>query len=360
MKESGPLLFYTALKLKPEEIARQTARAFLGMRLDCAQCHDHFFDDRWKQRNFWGYAAFFARISQPEGKLDRISPVLRIRDTTWGEAMLPGTNEVVAPRYPLENAPVDAIEAASRRQSLATWLTSADNPHFARATVNRVWFQLFGRGLVNPVDDMLAANEPVSPEALTELAEYLVRSGYDLRRLYLTLARTEAYQLSSSSGEDDPQRSLHFAQMNTKCFTAEQLYDCFTVATRVDVMAGAAGLNRIKNSVRQRFIEQFRAASDNPTEYPSGITQALTLMNGPLTDSSTQLPTSGLLRSLQAPFFTDATRVETLFLATVSRRPTDREREVIVSYLQEGGSDEERTRMLGDILWACSTLVNLR
>ena len=134
------------------------------MRLDCAVPRS-FLRRSVETAQLLGVCGVLCRIAQPEGKLDRVSPVLRIRDTTWGEAMLPGTNEVVAPRYPLENVPVEATEAASRRQSLARWLTLADNPHFARATVNRVWFQLFGRGLVNPVDDMARRTSRFPPSA---------------------------------------------------------------------------------------------------------------------------------------------------------------------------------------------------
>jgi hypothetical protein len=349
---SGPLLFYAALKLQPEEIARQTSRAFLGLQLECAQCHDHFFDDQWKQRDFWGFAAFFARISQPEGKLERVSPVMRVRDSSHGEVMLPGTNEVVPPRFPHEEqAPAD-IQEASRRQLLAAWLTSPDNAHFARATVNRVWSQLFGLGIVNPVDDMRVANQPICPELLSELAEYFVRTGYDLRRLYATLARTSAYQLSSSSAKSDSARAANFAQMNVKCFTAEQLYDCISVATRVDAVTGPVGISRFNNYSRQTFLEQFRAPPGNTTEYQAGIAQALTLINGSLLHSATQLQTSGLLRSLRAPFFTDEQRVETLFLATVSRHPSEREKSVVLAELKAAKNPEERASALGDTLWA--------
>lgn len=350
-EQSGPLFFYSSLKLQPEEIARQTSRAFLGIRMDCAQCHDHFFDEKLKQRDFWGYAAFFARISQPEGKLERVSPVMRIRDSARGEVTLPGTEEIVPPKFPLDTDAPSSAAGASRRQALAAWLTSPDNPHFARATVNRVWSQLFGRGLVEPVDDMRAANAPVCPEVLDELANYFIRSGYDLRRLYLTLAQTEAYQLSSSSSQADPNRQRHFAQMSVKCFTAEQLYDCIAVATRVDALRDA-GLNRLNNYSRQAFLEQFRAPPGNATEYQAGIAQALTLMNGALTNSATQLQTSGLLRSLQAPFFTDDQRIDTLFLATVSRLPTEREKAAVDECLAAAKTTEAKSAVFGDALWA--------
>lgn len=355
VKSSGPLMFYAAAKLRPEELARQTSRAFLGMRLECAQCHDDFFDDSWKQEDFWAYAAFFARISQPEGRIERVSPVMRVRDITRGEAKLPDSDDVVAPRYPMADADLNAADDISRRQLLAAWLTSPDNPHFARATVNRVWAQLFGRGIVDPVDDMRVANPPICPELLDELSTYFVRTGFDLRRLISTIARSRAYQLSSTSGEDEPSRRIHFAQMNVKCLTAEQLYDCMSVATGVDAatgnLVGDNGLRRVNNFSRQAFIERFSVPPGNSTQYQAGIAQALTLMNGPLTHRATQ-QSSGLLGSLKADFFSDEQRVETLFLATLSRYPTPAERDTVVSFLNEAKDDQERAQSLSDALWA--------
>lgn len=352
VQSSGPLLFYAAAKLRPEELARQTSRAFLGMRLECAQCHDDFFDDNWKQEDFWAYAAFFARISQPAGRIERVSPVMRVRDITRGETTLPDSEDVVPPRYPLADEPLDAADEVSRRQLLAAWLTAADNPHFARATVNRVWAQLFGRGIVEPVDDMRPANAPVCPEVLDELATYFVRSEFDLRRLISTLVRTRAYQLSSTADDVNSERGIHFAQMNVKCLTAEQLYDCMAVATGVDTaVTDQDGLQRANNLSRQAFIDRFSVPPGSPTQYQAGIAQALTLMNGALTHRGTQ-QNSGLLGSLKADFFTDEQRVDTLFLATVSRYPTPSEKQAVVDYLSEASDQDERAQILSDALWA--------
>jgi hypothetical protein len=353
VNQGGPLVFYTAAKLKPEEIAKQSARAFLGIRMDCTQCHDHFLDSSWKQKDFWGYTAFFSRISQPEGKLERVSAVLKIRDVDHGEAKIPNSDEVVVPQFPHDSEPVDLSNGTTRRKQLAEWITAPDNPRFARATVNRVWSQMFGRGIIDPVDDMREANKPVSQELLDELADYFVSTGFDLRRLYLTIAQSDVYQLSSSSQDDDPKRQANFAQMNVKCFSAEQLYDCITVATRVSRNADMSRLSRFDNtSGRQAFIDQFKVPPGSATDYQAGIAQALTLMNGPLTLSATQFSSSGLLRSLQAPFFTDEKRIETIFLATLSRKPNDREKEAVIGAFKDAKTTDEKGRALGDLLWA--------
>jgi hypothetical protein len=358
--ESGPLLFYAAARLLPEELAGKTSRAFLGVRMECAQCHDHPFDDV-TQKDFWRFAAFFSQISRPKGRMDVTSPVLQVRDTTQGDVMIPESDEVVPPRLPLSAVDVASEpEGPTRREHLAEWLTSKNNGQFARATVNRVWEQLFGRGLVDPVDDMRPANPPLAPEVLETLSRDFAASNFDLRRLFRALVLTKAYQLSSRAEDNDPSRVIHFAQMNIKSITAEQLYDCISVATRRSTPAPmqataipfAVGVDRFQDGNRQAFIQQFRAPAGKLTDYHAGIPQALTLMHGGLIHTSTDLATSGLLKSLSAPFFTDEHRVETLFLSTLSRQPAAAERELVERQLNSAKTDQERQQVLGDVLWA--------
>jgi hypothetical protein len=144
--------------------------------------------------------------------------------------------------------------------------------------------------------------------------------------------------------------------MNIKSFTAEQLYDCITVATRQEAnVAGPVdqpGLQRFADTSRQAFIQQFRAPADQVTDYHAGIPQALTLMHGGLIHSATDVATSGLLKSIAAPFFTDEQRIDTLFLSTLSRYPIDAERELMLKTLSEATTDTERQQALGDVLWA--------
>jgi hypothetical protein len=287
--ESGPLLFYAALRLNPEELAARTSRAFLGVRMECAQCHDHPFDEV-SQSGFWSFAAFFARISRPRGKMEMTSPVLAVRDNQQGDVTIPESDEVVPPRLPLTASAIsDAADGPSRRKLLVDWLTSPNNGQFARATVNRMWSHLFGRGLVEPVDDMRPANAPIAPEALETLSRDFAASKFDLRRLLRALVLTKSYQLSSRSEESDPSRALHFAQMNIKSLTAEQLYDCIAVALQQGGMVAAAsaqpGLERFADTSRQGFIEKFRAPAGQVTDYHAGIPQALTLMHGSLIHS---------------------------------------------------------------------------
>ena len=356
--ESGPLLFYAAARMLPEELAAKTSRAFLGMRMECAECHDHPFDEV-SQKDFWRFAAFFARISRPKGKMELTSPVLAVRDNRQGDVMVPESKEVVAPRLPYMEADLaNDADGPPLRQHLADWLTSTNNGQFARATVNRVWAQLFGRGLVDPVDDMRPANPALAPDVLETLSRDFAASRFDLRRLFRAIVLTDAYQRTSRSVDNDPSRTLHFAQMNVKSLTAEQLYDCITTATRRGAAPAATnapnaiGVERFQDTSRQAFIEQFRAPVGQTTDYHAGIPQALTLMHGGLIHSSTDLASSGLLKSLGAPFFTDKHRVETVFLSTLSRHPTPAEFEVIDRQMSSVTTNQERQQVLGDLLWA--------
>ena len=291
LADSGPLLFYAALKMNPEELAAKTSRAFLGVRLECAQCHDHKFEAI-SQHDFWSFAAFFARISRPQGKMEVASNVLAVRDNERGDVQIPNSKEIVPPRLPLDENNLDEKPGGpSRRKRLVEWLTSPNNEQFSKAAVNRVWAQLFGRGLVEPVDDMRPANEPIAPQVLDTLSRDFAASHFDLRRLMRALVLTKTYQLSSRSHDNDPSRTLNFAQMNIKSFTAEQLYDCIAVATQKSKFDGATpnapGLERFGDMSRQAFVDQFRAPTNEVTDYHAGIPQALTLMHGGLIQNAT-------------------------------------------------------------------------
>ncbi|MCG6155911.1 DUF1549 and DUF1553 domain-containing protein [Rubinisphaera margarita] len=355
LSRSGPLLFYSAVKLNPEELAARTSRVFLGMRLECAQCHDHPFEP-WTQKDFWGMAAFFAQISRPKGELEAVSTVMRVSDIDRGEVMIPEFDLVVKPHYLGERTPATSEGTKSRRQLLVDWLANAENPYFARATVNRVWGHLFGRGIVDPIDDFGTQHKPLSPELLEQLAERFVATNFDLRDLVRTIVLSRPYRLTSGADEVNETRQQWFAQMTVKTLTAAQMYDCISVATMLENnVPGSARVlttNRIGNNERDQFIQEFHTPAGQQTDYHAGIPQALTLMNGGLIDGATGLARSGLLSSLEAPFFSDQERLEILFLATLSRLPRDDERLVFGEYIRPELSDEEKRENFADLLWA--------
>jgi uncharacterized protein DUF1549/uncharacterized protein DUF1553 len=350
--EAGPALYYTSLDLAAEKLASSTARIFLGLQIECAQCHDHPFD-HWKQKDFWGYAAFFARLRQPEMNNPNPRGRARLIDLDEGEVKLPSSDEVVLPKYPAGLSP-DQKELGTRREQLAIWMASRDNPFLARAGVNRVWWHLFGRGLVEPVDDLGRQNQPSHPELLDELTTYFVQSGFNLRELYRTLANSQTYQRTSVwTNELVPPHEL-YVHMPVKTLTAEQLYDSVNrvLHRRPQSMMNGINVNSpLLDPQRQTFIAKVQSSGRNFLEYQAGVLQALALLNGSDLVEATDPERSPLLGSLQAPFFTDDDRLRTLFLAAYSRQPTEPELSICQGQFGKY-SQSDRAKAYGDILWS--------
>lgn len=347
--DAGPALYFTSQELKPEKLAASTARIFLGLQIECAQCHKHPFD-KWTQEDFWSYAAFFARLQREDGARGPRS--IRLVDTSEGEVKLPDTETVVPPRFPDGRAP-NADETGTRRVQLAIWMASRENPFLARAVVNRVWSQLFGRGLVEPVDDVGDHNPATHPELFRELTQHFVDSGFDLRDLYRVLVNTRAYQRTSRQATETPVEL--YAVMAVKTLTPEQLFDCLD---RVLLQQASirSDFQPIPSSLfdprRQAFVAKMPLRGQNGTEFDAGVLQALTLLNGGDVAAATSLEQSALLVGLDAPLFSDDERIETLFLATLTRRPAAEERSTFVEYVSKGGTTQDQRAALSDVLWA--------
>jgi Protein of unknown function (DUF1549)/Protein of unknown function (DUF1553) len=344
--DRGPAIFYTSHSLAPEKLAAATSRIFMGVQLQCAQCHDHPFD-RWTQKDFWQYAAFFSQLQQTDAQPGRGN--VMIEDRVGSEVTLPDSEEVMSPRYPGVAEPPDENPGDIRRRQLTIWMASRDNPYFARAAANRAWAHLFGRGLVDPVDAMDAKNLPSHPELLDFLADHFTQHRFDLRNLYATLARTDAYRRSSSvTGDRPPETS--FAAMTVKTLTAEQFFDSLqqnvyrrsTPVTNDPMSADRA--------TRQQFLSRMRAPGMSPQDYPHGVVQVLGMMNGPEMDAATGT-SIGLLGTLEAPLFSDQDRIDTLFLATLSRFPSDLESAKFLDHLNTASTSVDKQAMIGDLLW---------
>jgi hypothetical protein len=346
--ETGPVAFYTSRALKPEKLAADTARIFLGLRIECAECHDHPYD-RWKQNDFWGYAAFFARLDR--SPMDRPNEPPRLVDLDVGEARLPGGDTVVRPRFP-GAAEIGGDGAGTRREQLAVWVASRDNPYLAKAAVNRVWRQLFGRGLVEPADDLGPQNPPSHPELLDELTAYFVRSGFDLRQLYRALTNTQAYQRTSRADDGTDFPPDWFARMAVRPLSADQLYDSLNRSLMRRPLPPRSPSEAGDDPVRQAFLARLRTPGEGGTEYRAGVLQALALINGEDIAAASDPERGGLLSALEAPFLDDGERIDTLVLASLSRLPDDAERSALLACLADRQSATQRRKALGDVLWA--------
>jgi hypothetical protein len=344
----GPALYYTSLDVAPEKLAASTARIFLGLQIECAQCHDHPFD-HWKQRDCWGYAAFFAQLRQPDA--NQPGMMVNLVDLSSGDVTLPETEEVIPPRYPSGGSPDNL---GTRRQQLAIWIASRDNPYLPRAAVNRAWWILFGRGIVEPVDDLGPQNPPSHPELLDELTQYFVDSGFDLRDLLRTIASTRAYQQTSEWTAGEPPAPELFARMTVKTLSADQLYDSVNrVLNRrgQGMMPGSNLQSPLLDPSRQAFIAKMDVAGRSPLDYQAGVLQALTLLNGNDLADATHPERSPLLGAVEAPFLEDDQRTEALFLATLSRLPSEDETKICTKQLADR-SASDHPAVWSDILWA--------
>jgi hypothetical protein len=343
--EPTPISFYIAKEVKPENLAAAVSRTFLGFRLECAQCHNHPFAS-WKREQFWSLAAFFAGL-QRQGNPQFPIPGREVPDRR--ELTIPGTERVVQAAFPDGTEP-KWKNKQSARAALADWMTAPDNPYFARATANRLWALFFGTGLIDPVDDMVGDDRTAShPELLDELARQFIAHKFDLKYLIRAVALSETYQRTSARthpGQDEPQR---FARMALRGLTPEQLFDSIAEATGFQENNGGNPRNAFfADSGRARFLALFTDRHDKSTEYQTSILQALALMNGQVTATATDLERSVTLSAVaDAPFMDTPARIETLFLAALSRKPSPRERERFVAYVDKGGDDEPYTKWLG-------------
>jgi hypothetical protein len=343
-----PFAFYMAKQVKAENLAAATARTFLGIRLECAQCHDHPFA-KWKRDQFWGYAAFFGGVQRTGN--DEVPGVIReIADRR--ELAIPNTEKVVQATF------LDGTEPqwtkASSRETLADWMTSKQNIYFARAAVNRVWSQFFGVGLVDPVDDIGDENVPSHPELLDELAKEFAAHDFDLKFIVRAITTSRAYNLAStggSPGHDDPRL---FARMPLRGMSPEQLFDSLVTATGYkEAPSGPNVFLDNLNSNRAKFLEKFKVEDDKPIDRQTSMLQALTMMNGKIVEEVTSTKRGRALSAVvDAPFLDTAEKVEALYLVALSRQPTPEESSRMVEYVTKGGATDEPKKALADAFWA--------
>jgi hypothetical protein len=332
----SPAGFFAAGEGKPENLAASATRAFLGVNLDCAQCHDHPFA-RWTRDQFWQTAAFFAPPGPGKGMPPRL-PIPNTKKSVAAE-LLDGS-EV---RWP------EAPTLFAGRNLLAGWVTARDNPYFARNAVNRLWANFYGTALVDPPDDLSAEAGSTGPNAelLRILADDFARHEFDLKYLTRALALTKAYQSAAAGREDATADARLFARLPVRGLTGEQLYDSLRTAAGLPLERGDTDRG-LGLEDRRRFAARFLVGS--PAAAERSITQALAVMNGRLTADLTDPARNPTLAGVaDAPFLDTAGKIETLFLATLGRKPTPTEARRMADHVQ---SSRGPARALGDIFWA--------
>ena len=396
--DDGAPMFYVQYKDHPEDATEAITQKFLGVQLQCARCHDHPFES-WSQRDFYGMAAFFARLRVVNvGKKDNLNNY-SIGETDKGEVLFTGPaadqevgkkGEPIAPqflggelleepelpqdaklveKFPSGKAP--AKPHFSRKDQLAEWITGDDNPYFARAVANRVWAQFMGRGFVHPVDNMSESNTPSHPELLSELARQLVEHDFDLKWYMRELVNSETYQLSSVGTATDLEdealtaNPTHFQRANTRPLSAEELIDSWKVAIGYDEIQKAAEGSKSKPNqdryapLGSGYLLRFFGQPNNGVgDFQGGMHEHLYFNNGGIS-KLLSVSKGGLYSRLWESEDPLEARVEELYMAILSRPPTAAELERFTAYLDT--DDKGRQRGLwGEAIWTLLTCSEFR
>ncbi|MEK6257431.1 MAG: DUF1549 domain-containing protein [Planctomycetota bacterium] len=336
VRNGGPTLFFQVVGGKPESAASSVSRVFLGVRIGCAECHDHPFA-AWKQKDFWGMAAFFAGVKN--GGIDD-SSAAKIRPEN-------GTTDYTAVFLGGEEAKI--ANGKTSRETLADWMVAENNSLFASTAVNRVWQHLIGRGMTDSVDDLDKAS-PAERRILDDLAKKFVESGFDLRWLIAGICKSQLYQrecVALKETDSEPPPGLR----SIKTLIPEQVFNSLEQALALPVARadGSARFNGLRDQLIARMNE---AASNNPDEFRAGIPQALLLMNGRLTAEATDLDQSRTLRGvLDAPFLDTEAKLTTLYLATFSRPPRSEEKQFLLEHIRKQADGDKQKQAYAEIFW---------
>jgi hypothetical protein len=335
-----------------DKLTDATTQHFLGVRLQCAQCHNHPFTAT-KQVEYWGMAAFFGKVNAERPKNPNQggdNSKLGVREgvgPTKAKDFFPDSAKKVNAKF-LGGPEPKLNEREPYRPELAKWMTAPSNPFFARAMVNRTWAQLFGRGIVNPVDDLIETNKPSHPELLDELAAHFAATGFDVKYLIRGICGSKAYQRSAKPTSENKADVQLFSHMAVKQLSAEQLFDSLQQVIGKTALAGkgrpadAAAGKRGPTTERERFVQFYLAGSEevNPTEYDAGIPQALRLMNA----KNAQIAATA--KQLTTGLKPEAA-IEKLYLTVLARRPTADETKRLTEHVKANPTDG-----YADVLWA--------
>jgi hypothetical protein len=373
-----PANFYRSLR-DPQTRAEAVAQVFLGIRLQCARCHNHPYD-HWTQNDYHSLAAFFARVDYQiveNNRRDRFDKhEFDGEQIVWtsrtGEVTHPRTGATMAPHFPGSGAPPLTGEV-DRLGALADWIAQPDNPFFARAQANRIWYHLMGRGIVEPNDDFRASNPPVNGPLLEALAQDLRTHHFDLRHLVRRIMNSRAYQLAAAPNETNGLDEANFAHAIVRPLQAEQLLDALTQVTAVPVKFNGypLGMRAVQLPgvlpVRRRDLvptegEQFLRRFGKPERLLScecersedtTLEQAFQLLAGGVLNQLLSTPDNRIGRLLRAGK-SNREIIEELYLASLSRLPAPEELHAACAFVERS---KDRRVALEDTLWG---LVNAK
>ena len=333
------------------KVAENVAQVFMGMRIQCAQCHNHPFD-RWTQDDYYGFAAFFSQVGRKGGEDYRETIIF---NAGGGEVKHIVDGRVMQPKF-LGGGLADT-NGKDRRIVLANWLASPQNPYFASNFANRVWSHFFGLGIIEPVDDVRISNPASNPELLQELAAKFTSYDYDFKRLVRDICRSNTYQRSTQRNESNDSDELNFAHSNLRRIKAESVLDCLSQVTNTKdkfrgLPLGARATQIADGTTNTYFLTTFGRATRETVcscevKMEPTLSQALHLLNGETTNE--KIRQGGVIDALLNQKLEPLQIVEQLYVICFSRKPTTVELDPLRPLFAEGSNVKQN---LEDIFWA--------
>ena len=348
--------YYITEFSEPENIATNVSQVFLGVRIECSRCHNHPWE-KWTQEDFWGFAAFFGRMGVKDTYENDESEITL---KPAGLVISPKSKKPVDAKYldgPTEKEGLDE----DIREKLAKWITSPENPWFARSIVNRVFKHYMGRGIVEPLDDFRVTNPPTNEALLDALAKDFVANGYRLKHTVRLILNSRTYQLSSEPNETNRADNLNYSHYYVRRLLAEELMDSMTGVTGVPeqipgYMPGTRAMT-IPQGAPTYFLQTFGRLKAREVicerDNSPDVAQAMHLISGQTIQHQITGKDGTLARWLADHSLTDEEITRRLFTATLVRPPKEREVAQVVASIQSGGGgDSVRRQAFEDVLWS--------
>ncbi len=347
----NPAATYYQVEPDTLKLAENTAQVFMGMRIQCAQCHNHPFD-RWTLNDYYSFAAFFAQIGRKPGDDPRETVIY---DRHEGEVKHPVTHVAMRPKF--LGGDVPDIKGEDRREALARWLTSPQNPYFARNVANIIWGHFLGRGIIEPVDDVRISNPPSNPELLDALAARFVDYHYDFKSLIRDICASRTYQLSTQANDTNAQDDRNFSKAPIRRIRAEVLLDCISQVTGTQdkfpgLPRGARAVEIADGNTSDYFLTTFGRATRTTVcscevKIDPNLSQALHLLNGDTLQ--TKIEQGGVVKKLLQQGEKPDQIIEHLYLRCLSRKPTEQEAAKLKAFFTPGAKPEQ---VLNDVFWS--------
>ena len=353
MRTHPPVAWYRQVRTV-EQAVDDTAQVFLGLRIQCARCHHHPFE-KWSQDDYYGFAAFFARVARKPGRI-RQEEVIYVNPS--GTVRHPKTGKVMKPKG-LDGPELDVPPDEDPRVYLVQWLRDPDNPFFARAVCNRYWAHFFGKGIVDPEDDMRVTNPPSNPELLEALARDFIEHGFSLKHLVRTICTSRTYQLSALPNEWNKHDTQNFARYYPKRLPAEVLHDAIAqvtnVSTRFNRMpVGTRAIQLPDEGASNYFLTVFgkpqrQSACECERVADANLAQSLHLLNSQEIQNKVSSNSSRAAQLAADKNRSDEDKVRELWLWCYSREPDAEELKTAVEYIK---SKPNKRQAYEDLLWA--------